>query len=331
MKRKTTIVAIITALAVLMLASTASAVTIKGKVVHKNRSAHSYTVAKHSGQLVTIHAKKSPALGRKVVVRAHLLANGTYGQRGIQIGRLTHRATIHGVVTYVNARGTKAVVSGKGVSLVAHKAATARAAAKLCAGDVVTITGSFDDDGDIDCEDVDVDGVDDGYIELEGHLLAVDLGARTLTLSADDEEELPGTVTVIIPADWDMSGYVVGDEIEVTATLNADGTFTAVGTSHDCDEEEADDEDCAEGDDCDEVEGIIKEIDIAGRTLTLTGDDDDLMVGATIVVRIPDGWDMAEFEVGDEIEVIAVQNDDGTFTAVSAELDDVDEEGEIID
>ena len=80
------------------------------------------------------------------------------------------------------------------MSLVVHRAAAAKAAAKLCVSDVVTISARLTTTAMIDCGDVHVDGVDDGYIELEGHLLAVDLTARTLTLSADDEEELPATV-----------------------------------------------------------------------------------------------------------------------------------------
>ena len=131
MYRKLTIIALIAAVAVLCLRRHRVGSSIRGKVVHKNRSAHSYTVAKHSGQLVTIHAKRAPALGRKVVVRAHLLSNGTYGQRGIRIGRLTHRATIHGVVTFVNARGTRFVVSARGTSMVVHGRAAARAVARL--------------------------------------------------------------------------------------------------------------------------------------------------------------------------------------------------------
>jgi Cu/Ag efflux protein CusF len=331
MRHKLTVVTILTVLAILLMAGAASAATIRGKVVHKNRSAHSYVVAKKTGQMVTIHAKRSPALGRNVVVRAHLLSNGTYGQRAVHLGGLTHHARIHGVVTYVNARNTKAVLSAKGVSMVVHKRASAKAAARLAVGDVITVTGTLDADGDIDCDSIDDCGTEDGYVELEGHITAIDTDARTLTLSADDEDELPGTISVIIPADWDMNGYAVGDEVEVTATLNADGTFTAVGTSLDGNEHEADDEDCEQGNDCDEVEGIVTAIDTATRTVTLAVDADDAMAGATVTVIFPDTWDMAEISVGDELEVVATQNSDGTYTAVSAELDDEQGENDCID
>jgi hypothetical protein len=320
MHRRVTIVSIVTILGVLLIASAASAATIRGKVVHKNRSAHSYVVAKSTGQMITVHAKRSPALGRQVVVRAHLLSNGTYGQRSVQLGKLTHHAKIHGVVTYVNARGTKVVVSAKGVSLVVHKRVAARTAGRLAPGDVVTVTGTFDDDGDIDCESIQDCGTEDGYIELEGHIQAID--GSTLTLSADDCHELAGTITVTIPAGWDMSAFAVGDEVEITATLNADGTYTAVGTSLDGDEDEADDDNNQQGEDCDEVEGIVTAIDEGARTVTIAVDDDDAMAGATVTVIIPADWDLSEFSVGEELEIVVTQNADGTYTAVHAELDD---------
>lgn len=328
MRHRILLMAIVVALAGLTFAATASATTIRGKVVHKNRSAHSYVVAKRSGQMVTVHARRSPALGRKVVVNARLLSNGTYGQRAVQLGSLTHRARVHGVVTFVNARGTKAVISAKGVSLVVHKSATARAAAPLAVGDVVTVTGEFDDEGDIDVDTVEHDGTDDGYFELEGHVLAVDTTARTVTLTADDEGELAGSITVVIPDGWDMSGYAVGDEIEVTATLNADGTFTAVGTSHDGDQQEADDDSDQQGEDYDDVEGDVVSIDLQTRTLTVAVDEDDAMAGATVKVIIPAEMDISVYSVGDELEIVAVQNADGTYTAVSTQADDEQDEGE---
>jgi Cu/Ag efflux protein CusF len=119
-----------------------------------------------------------------------------------------------------------------------------------------------------------------------------------------------------------MSAFAVGDEVEITATLNADGTYTAVGTSLDGDEGEADDDDNQQGEDCDEVEGIVTAIDEGARTVTLAVDDDDAMAGATVTVIIPADWDLSEFSVGEELEVVATQNADGTYTAISAELDD---------
>jgi hypothetical protein len=320
MYRKITIFALVSALAVLTLAGVASAATVKGKVVHKNKSAKSFSIAKRSGQLVTIHAKRSPALGRTVVVRGHLLNNGTFGASKITVGSASNRARVHGVVTYVNGRHTKFTLSGKGVSMVVRKHALKKVPA---VGDVVTVNGTFTHDGDIAADDCDDHGTNDGYVELEGHVLAVDLTLRTLTLSADDDCELPGTITVLIPADWDMTLYTIGHEFEVVATLNADGTYTAVGTSEDCNENEADDEDGEQGDNYADIEGYVVSIDATARTLTMTLDDDDSLAGATVTVVVPDTIDMSGFAVGDELEVVATLNSvDGTYIAVRIEADD---------
>ena len=322
MYRKLAIFALVGALAVLTLAGVASAATVKGKVVHKNRSAKSFTVAKRSGQLVTVHARRSPALGRAVVVQGRLLHNGTFGASKVTVGRASHRARVHGVVTFVNGRHTKFTLSGKGVSLVVRKHALKRVPA---VGTVVTVTGTFTDDGDIAADDCDDFGENDGYIELEGHVLAV--ADHTLTLSADDDEDLAGTITLIIPAGWDMSVYVVGDELEVVAMLNADGTtYTAVGTSEDGDEDEADDEDGEQGDNYADIEGDVASIDLLARTLTMTVDDDDSLAGATVTVIIPDTIDMAGIAVGDQLEIVATLNPDGTYTAVEIGQDDADDD-----
>ena len=322
MYRRITIFALVAALGVLALAGVASAATVKGKVVHKNKSAKSFTVAKRGGQLVSVHARRSPALGRTVVVRGHLLHNGTFGATRVIASGASNRARVHGVVTFVNRRHTRFTLSGKGVSLVVRKHALRKVPAL---GDVVTVRGSFTRQGDIAADRCDDYGTNDGYVELEGHILAVDTGARTLTLSADDDCELAGTINVLIPADWDMSLYVVGHELEVVATLNPDGTYTAVGTSEDCDEGEADDEDCEQGDNYADIEGHVATVDLETRTLTLTAEDDDSMAGATVTVVIPDTIDMSGIAVGEELEIVATLDPvSGIYTAVEIEQDDAD-------
>lgn len=319
MYRKLTIFLLVTVLGVLALAGVASAATVKGKVVHKNKSSKSFTVAKRSGQLVTVHAQSSPALGRKVVVRGGLLHNGTFGASRVSIGPATGQARVHGVVTFVNGRHTKFTVSGKGVSLVVRKHALKRVPA---VGTVVTVNGSFAHDGDIAADDCKDCGDNDGYVELEGHIRGV--FADHLTLSADDDCELAGTITLLIPATWDMRLYAVGDELEVVATLVSEGTYAAVSTCKDGDADEADDENCDQGEDCADIEGDVKTVDQAKRTLTMAVDDDDSMAGATVTVIIPTSIDMTGIEEGDELEIVATLNSDGTYTAVGIEQDDAD-------
>jgi hypothetical protein len=65
-------------------------------------------------------------------------------------------------------------------------------------------------------------------VEIEGVILAIDETTRTLTVSADDDHESGQMIAVTFPSTIDISGYKVGDSIEVRATLNSDGqTYTA--------------------------------------------------------------------------------------------------------
>jgi len=243
---------VIAAVAVMAFAGTAFGNSLRGTVVHRNKHAHSFVVAKRSGQLVSVHARRSPALGRHVVVRGRYLHNGTFGARHITGGALSRKAHIRGVVTFVDKAHGRFVVSAKGVSLVVHqRSARMLAAAALPAvGDVVTVDGEIDDQGDIDADNVENDGQNNDYADLEGQILSIDLTARTLTITADDNDEIAGaSIVVHIPDTWDMSIYAVGDELDIVASLNTDGSYTAVGTSENGDFQQADDENGQQGDD----------------------------------------------------------------------------------
>lgn len=235
--------------------SATAATTVKGTVVHTSARSHSFVVASPAGALTAIHAKRNPKVGRTVTVRTRRLGNGTLSATKVRSGARRTRARVRGTVTYVDRARRSFVVSARGVSLVVHrsragKRAVAAAAPALPAiGDVVTVTSRFDRHGDLEEHGVRHHGEDDGTIELEGRILAIDPDARTLTLSADDEGELPGSVVVHVPDTFDITAYKVGDELELRATLEADGTYTAVGTSQNGDDQEADDAEHEQGDD----------------------------------------------------------------------------------
>lgn len=242
MVRRIGIIVALATVVVMASAATASAATLRGKVVHRNRHAHSFVIAKRSGRLIAIHSRKSPALGRRVTVQGRFLSNGSFGARRVDVGRRSSSVRIRGVVTYSDAAGGRFVVSARGVSLAVSKSAAADAPPAV--GTVVTVDGSFDDgDGDIDADTVEEDGQNGDYADLEGQILSIDLVARTLTITADDNDEITGaTITVHIPDTWDMSTYAVGDEVEIVATLDSDGTYLAVEASLNGDGHEADDQ-----------------------------------------------------------------------------------------
>jgi predicted RecA/RadA family phage recombinase len=88
---------------------------------------------------------------------------------------------------------------------------------------VVTITvsagGVLEEDG------VDDMGMDEGAVEIEGIVQAVDPNAHTVTITASDDGESGGSVTVGFPATFDLSTVAVGNEIEIKAIRQPDGTF----------------------------------------------------------------------------------------------------------
>jgi hypothetical protein len=129
------------------------------------------------------------------------------------------------------------------------KRASAAADAIPPTGNNVTVDATLDDQGDVEADTVENDGENNNATDLEGKVLAVDTAARTVTLSADDNDDVKdANVIVHIPASFDISSYHVGDEVQFRASPNADGSYTAVGSSHDGNENEADDASGEQGD-----------------------------------------------------------------------------------
>jgi hypothetical protein len=311
MYRRIATFAAVTVLAVMVFAGTALAGTFRGTVVHKNRAAHSFVVAKSGGGLVEVHSSKSPALGRRVIVTGRTLHNGTFYGRSVWVGRQTGHAHIRGVVTYVTGSKSKFVVSAKGVSLVVSTRGLA-SSKRPAVGDVVTVDGTFDGQGNVKADDCQNDGQNGDFTDLEGQILSIDTVARTLTITADDEGDLSGaSIVVIIP-----------DMLEIAAIANSDGTFTAVETGQDGNSQEADDQSEQQGDENNytDVQGQITAIDLVAGTLTVTSDEGDGDTPATMLVYIPVSMDITQYQVGDDVELCATANLDGSFTAVDPAL-----------
>lgn len=236
--RSNIIIALSTALAALALAASASAMSFSGVVVHKDAHAHSFVVALRGGALRAVHARRSPALGHNVRVQARLLRNGTWALEHVRIGRAAERVHLRGTVTYVNSRRGIFVVSARGVSLLVrqHGATTRRqhaaADGQVADGEVVTVDGTLAGDS-VDASDVQQIGQDTNGLDLEGTVQVIDPVARTLTLSADDSEESGATLTVEVPAAFDISVFSVGESVELIVSPNGDGTYTLEQASDD--------------------------------------------------------------------------------------------------
>lgn len=232
-----------TAIAIALLPTAAAeAKVLHGTVVHRNAKAKSFTVADRSGRLTAVHARRSPRIGSRVTLRATKLRNGTYKAGRLRAHGRVRRARVRGIVTFVDRSRRQLVLSSRGVSLLVRlaRSARARAAEALPAvGSEVTVSATLTDPtgssvlGDPGSLTSTAAPASDP-IDLEGSVLAIDTATRTLTLSADDSEESGATISVTLPDSFDIAAYSVGDEVEVVATLNADGTtYTAVASSGD--------------------------------------------------------------------------------------------------
>jgi hypothetical protein len=230
-------------------AGTASAKNFTGTVVHRSVKAQSFVVADKRGRLTTIHSRKAIKVGRVVKLEARRLHNGTYGLRKAKVvGRARH-ARLRGTVSFVNRRIGAYVVSVRGASILVHKrkarGARAADATTPAVGDVVTVDATLDDQGEVEADNVTKEGVDTNGVDLHGVVLSVDktAGAQKLTLSADDDDDVAGaTITVNVPDTFDITKFTVGQEVELIATLNADSTYTLVGTTGDDSSEDAADD-----------------------------------------------------------------------------------------
>jgi hypothetical protein len=223
-----------------MVASSASAATLRGVVVHRNDRAHSFVVAVGSGRLAAVHARRSPSVGRTVRVSATLLRNGTYAAGATRLGHRVRRARISGVVTFVDRRHGLFTVSGDGASLLVHRSHRAGAADALpSVGEDVNVTVGIGDQGDLQDESIQGTGMQTSGIDLEGTILAIDTTARTLAVSADDADQSGQSLTVVVPSTIDISMFAVGQEVELTVTQQSDGTFLLQGASGDENQQQA--------------------------------------------------------------------------------------------
>jgi hypothetical protein len=226
-------------------AGAASAGTLAGTVVHRNSHAHSFVVAAAGGKLSAVHARRSPKVGRVVRVTTRRLANGTFAASRVRTsGRRTH-ARLRGTVSDVARRSF--VVSARGASIRVRRAASTTGATPDV-GKVVTVATTLDQNGDLEADDVNEVGDDNDGIELEGVVLAVDPVARTITVSADDDNTSGRSLVVHVPAAIDMATFTAGQVVELSVTQTADG-FVLVGSSQDGDAHEADDDNNQQGDD----------------------------------------------------------------------------------
>jgi hypothetical protein len=249
MKERGAVAAVVT-LAAFAGADAAGAAVMRGTVVHRNARAHSFALANRSGRLFAIHTKRAPRIGTQLQVTARRLLDGTFAlQRARVVGRAHPRVSVRGVVSHVGAGAF--TLSAPGVSMLVrmHRRARAADASGVPAvGSEVTVTGTLDDQGDLDEQSATTTGSSTGGFSLEGAILSVDATARTLSVSADDDDNSAGTVTVSVPAAIDISQFQPGQEVELEVQRQADGTLVLLGSADDENAQRANTGDDQQGD-----------------------------------------------------------------------------------
>lgn len=255
-KASSAAVGLLAASGLLASAGIASAAPLKGVVVHSNQRAHSIAVVDRGGRLHAVHVSRKVAMGRTVTLTVRKLRNGTLVASRVRTGRRAHKLRLRGRVTYSDRSRGVFVVSARGVSLVVHRRhnvmrAVMSAADSLPApGTEVTISGTVDPHGSLTADTVENDGQNNNSVDLEGVILSIDSAARTVTISADDDDELTGaSILVHIPDSLDLTAYHQGETLQIVASPNADGSYTAVGTSDDSNADQADAQEGQQGDD----------------------------------------------------------------------------------
>jgi hypothetical protein len=225
-------------------AAPASAATLRGTVVHHNSRAHGFVLATRSGRLAAIHAQRSARVGRVVRVSARRLRNGTYAARRVSVLGSRRRVVLRGTVTYLNRRSGAFTLSTRGASILIRRPARGAqvADASPSVGTRVLVEADVDDQGELEATEIEDQGEDTNGIELEGTILAIDTTARTLTVSADDDEQSGATIAVSVPSGIDLSAFSVGEEVELVVTRAADGTFVLQQAAGDDNEQEADED-----------------------------------------------------------------------------------------
>jgi hypothetical protein len=249
------------ALPALTMTAAAQAKGVKGTVVHHNARAGSFVVAGKHGRLYAVHSASSPALGSKVNVKVRKLKNGTFAStRAPRGGKHQSRVRAHGAVSHVNGAAHTFTLSARGVSLTVKQKLGASAPP---IGENVTVTGAVDDEneGQIEEEDLQEEGEDANGFEVEGVILEINDGARTLTIGNEDNQgdeagELEEKLIVHVPASLSLSVFKLEEEVDLNVTPLGNNEFELLGSASDEGEEGAEDQNEDEqGEQGDENEG----------------------------------------------------------------------------
>ncbi|HEY6730945.1 MAG TPA: hypothetical protein VI039_07965 [Solirubrobacterales bacterium] len=238
---------------------------LKGTVVHANPAAGSYAMAIAGAELVSVHAAKLPQVGEKLTVEASPLPNNTFAEVEREKAGSTKRASIRGVVTYVDAdpASPSYTVSGRGSSIPVHLAAGpepqlpqlgAYATVGVQVGKAPVEEPAPSEEPTPTTEacapapelkpgpapkqiltqrSLKTEPEPTTYYDLAGVVSGVCAATGQLLISADDTRAGEADLTLTVPASIKTAKLKAGESIVATATVEEDGTLALAGLASD--------------------------------------------------------------------------------------------------
>ncbi|MGI8511637.1 MAG: hypothetical protein ACR2NH_03315, partial [Solirubrobacteraceae bacterium] len=227
---------------------------VTGAVAHLNKLSHSYALATSSGELIAVHADKLPVPGQRLNASVRQLANGTFGQATVTLEGERQSVKFGGTVTFRDPARGPYTVSALGASVLVRGPAPAPGAVTPAPppalGALVTTTVAIVQGPDpapkaskhyeLQQRGLELTGVATGPMDLEAVVEAVDLTARTVTLSADDTRESERKLVMRTDPKLGLEKLSPDKVVAASVTLGPDGSYTLVGFRNDSSETLAD-------------------------------------------------------------------------------------------
>jgi hypothetical protein len=223
-------------------AAPAGAATWQGVVVAKDPSRKAVATASPGGVVRTVRAPGRFAglrIGRRFVVRARPLGDGTFAAAGLRALRPARAARVRAVVVQHRA-GRYLVSAGRSTFALRSGARSLAATSSSRPGDVIDAVVSIAQGGLTATQVTTVGRV--ATVRIEG--IVVEASPTTIRLVV----ARAGFVTVTVPAGL-THRIVAFDQVELRVAVGVDGSFTLVSGRIEADQADDDDDDDDEDDD----------------------------------------------------------------------------------
>lgn len=276
----------------------ASAAGWRGVVVAKDTSRGSVVTASRGGVIRTVRVAgrlSGLRIGQRVLVRALSLADGTFRAERLRVVGRAAQARIRATVVRHQAGLDRTIVSAGG-SVFALRSASFRRLShagddELDPGDRIVVHVRLED-GELEADDVDEVG-HAGLLELEGIFL--ETAGSTLKVAVLHR----GLVLVTVPGGFALPALAAGDQIELLASVGADGSLALV-TLRAEDEDEALEEvgiDLDEDEEAIEVEGTLTSFTATSATVQPG------LAASAVTCGLPVAFLFPGFLVGADVEM----------------------------